>query len=130
MALVENNVITHIADGDPDFFPDRINIDGKPWGIGWFTIDGNVTFNPPVVVQQFATSFLPEAFLAELTEDEFDLLDASNNATVKKFLRRLEGRKAGLVTVTPKYIADIGALLTDSILTQTRHDILVQGLPI
>lgn len=99
--------------------------DGNGNEIGW-----EMRPDVPPIPPTCRVTFLPEAFLAELTEDEFDLLDASNNPIVKKFMRRLEGRSAGLVTVTPKYVSDIGALLTSSVLSQARHDVLVQGLPL
>lgn len=119
------------ADGDPHpntHVGDNIamfNGKGKQIGIEFRSLHLGVPDSPT-----HRTTFLPEAFLAELTEDEFDLLDASNNATVKKFMRRLEGRQAGLVTVTPKYVSDIGELLTQTIISQARHDDLIQGLPV
>ena len=131
LALIENNTIVDIIVGDPADFPFRVDVTNKPWGSGWVTSDGGVTFDPPVVVPQFATNFSAEDLLLAFTRAEFNLIDGSNNPNVKKLVRSLTERQRAQIRVTdPEYIPDIGLLLSESLISQPRHDELIQGLPI
>ena len=131
LALIENNTIVDIIVGDLANFPFRVDVTNKPWGSGWVTSDGGVTFDPPVVVPQCVTTFSAEDMLLEFTRAEFDLIDGSNNPDVKKLVRQLTVRNKAQISVTdPEYIPEIGLLLSESLISQPRHDELIQGLPI
>ena len=131
LALIENNTIVDIIIGDLSDYPFRVDVSNKPWGSGWTTSDDGVTFDPPIVVPQFVTAFYAEDLLLAFTRAEFDLIDGSNNPNVKKLVRSLTMRQRAQISITdPEYILDIGLLLSESLISQPRHDELIQGLPI
>ena len=77
------------------------------------------------------TEFSAEDLLLAFTRAEFNLIDDSNNPDVKKLVRSLTMRQRAQISVTdPEYIPDIGLLLSESLISQERHDELIQGLPI
>ena len=127
LALVENGVITHVAVGRQEDYPGRINVDGKPYGRGW-TDNGDGTFTqPPPDPIQYRTEFTSDDFLDALTDDEFDLVDGSNNPTVRQFIRRLELRKR-MSASSVRYSQDIELLRTANLISDARRDDLLQGL--
>ena len=84
---------------------------------------------PPIPTHR--TEFSAEDLLLEFTRTEFDLIDSSNNPNVKKLVRGLTMRQRARISITdPEYIPDIELLLSESLISQTRHDELLQGIPI
>ena len=77
------------------------------------------------------TEFSAEDLLLAFTRAEFDAIDGNNTPDVKKFVRSLTMRQRAQISVTdPEYIPDIELLLSESLISQPRHDELIQGLPI
>ena len=75
--------------------------------------------------------FSAEDLLLAFTRAEFDVIDSSNNPNVKKLVRSLTMRQRAQISVTDsEYIPEIGLLLSESLISQERHDELIQGLPI
>lgn len=76
------------------------------------------------------STFSAEELLLALA-DEFDAIDASVKPNVKKFIRKLIAIKKRLIDSTDQsYIDDIDYLLAQNLITQQKHDDLLQGLPL
>jgi len=84
---------------------------------------------PPVSTHR--TEFYADDLLSEFTPPEIEAIDASPNANVQKFVRRLTLQKKVLIDSNSAiYSTAMGLLLSQSLITQARHDELIQGLPI
>lgn len=128
LALVENGTITNVIVGELSDFPNRIDVTGTPYGSEWMD-NGDGTFSSPVVMSQYTTQFYADDLLSAFTVEEIDAIDTSAHATVQKFVRRMILRKKVLIDINDvAYTNMLGLLLSEGLVTQARHDELVQGI--
>ena len=122
-------------------YPDDVSLFGKTIAEGGFligeyngvldlTLDDGVWPRP--VPRQYQTKFKSQEFLEDLiTDDEFDLMVASNNPTIKKIVRRFELRNKNIDVADSQYIGLIAVALTDGVIVdQARADELLLGIPV
>ena len=76
------------------------------------------------------TKFTSNQVLALFTAEEFDAIDASENAEVKKTMRRLTSRSITIDAKDPDshYKDMLDLLLAESLITSERHADLVKGV--
>tara|TARA_Y100000996_G_scaffold303229_1_gene240562 strand:+ start:1686 stop:1991 length:306 start_codon:yes stop_codon:yes gene_type:complete len=76
------------------------------------------------------TKFTSNQVLALFTADEFDAIDASENAEVKKTMRRLTSRSIMIDATDPNshYKDMLDLLLAEALITSERHADLVKGV--
>ena len=76
------------------------------------------------------TKFTSNQVLALFTAEEFDAIDASENAEVKKTMRRLTSRSIIIDATDPNshYKDMLDLFLAQSLITSERHDELVKGV--
>ena len=77
------------------------------------------------------TKFTSNQVLALFTAEEFDAIDASENAEVKKTMRRLTSRSIMIDATDPDshYKDMLDLFLAQNLITSERHDSLVRGIP-
>ncbi len=76
------------------------------------------------------TKFTSNQVLALFTAEEFDAIDASENAEVKKTMRRLTSRSIMIDATDPDshYKDMLDLFLAQSLITSERHSELVKGV--
>ena len=76
------------------------------------------------------TKFTSNQVLALFTAEEFDAIDASENAEVKKTIRRLTSRSIMIDATDPDshYKDMLDLFLAQSLITSERHGELVRGV--
>ena len=136
LAIIKNGIVDSIIMAAPEFDPAGIPLSedsltklGDSWDGSTFTAPPQET--PPPAVQEYRTEFTSKEFMENLiTDDEFDLMVSSTNATVKRIVKRFSMRNKNINVADPQYAGFLDNALADGVIAdQARLDELLLGIP-
>ena len=88
------------------------------------------TWPIPVPIS-YKSEFLPLEFLRQMASAEIALLVADTNTTLKNYVEvRLQMKDLMIEPTDPAFIAFVGEMLVEGVVTLGRHDILILGVPV
>jgi len=128
LAIIENGVVLNVIIANSVMAGSVLLADNSPVSQGW-TYDGT-DFTAPVIVDiTHLTDFDSKILLNEFTSDEAIAAQVAGGEVQAQF--NLLGVRTKPISHTDQgYIDALAGFLTTGVITQTRHDDLLLGVPV